>query len=496
MLRLFIIVLFSSLTQSVCSQEVYDIEILHSDIAISEIYNSEQVKRLVGHVRMKHKNSFIDCDSATIFPSNNIEAFGNVKLRRKSTQIRGDNLQYFSVAKLAVLNNNVILTDKKSKLYCEDMTYDMNHDIGYFMKGGKMVNEKTEVTSLFGTYYAKSAEMLFRQNVRVNHPDYQLTSDSLLYNMKYKRSIFKTSTKIENDSGYIFCNSGWYDEQNNQSSFGRNTYIFNTNSWLLTDSIFYDKKNKKSHIYKTFEYHDTASKIHLFGDSAVMYDDDNRILAFKRPTLIIESVENKEPTFVRGNTLDSRTVAGKKRKLVATKNVRLFNKEFQAKSDTMIYTEVDSTMILKKDPIMWHEKDQISGKILKIQMDQKSPKVIYVYQEAFLAQEEDVRTHYNQVSGDTVIIYFENKNISELTSKGSAKSIYYAKEEGKGYLGINSSQSERMKTIFDSSKPSRVIFYDNPKATFIPAKQIDEINRYLPNFKWYDALRPKSKDDI
>jgi lipopolysaccharide export system protein LptA len=364
------------------------------------------------------------------------------------------------------------------------------------MKGGKMVNEKTEVTSLFGTYYAKSAEMLFRQNVRVNHPDYQLTSDSLLYNMKYKRSIFKTSTKIENDSGYIFCNSGWYDEQNNQSSFGRNTYIFNTNSWLLTDSIFYDKKNKKSHIYKTFEYHDTASKIHLFGDSAVMYDDDNRILAFKRPTLIIESVENKEPTFVRGNTLDSRTVAGKKRKLVATKNVRLFNKEFQAKSDTMIYTEVDSTMILKKDPIMWHEKDQISGKILKIQMDQKSPKVIYVYQEAFLAQEEDVRTHYNQVSGDTVIIYFENKNISELTSKGSAKSIYYAKEEGKGYLGINSSQSERMKTIFDSSKPSRVIFYDNPKATFIPAKQIDEINRYLPNFKWYDALRPKSKDDI
>jgi lipopolysaccharide export system protein LptA len=194
--------------------------------------------------------------------------------------------------------------------------------------------------------------------------------------------------------------------------------------------------------------------------------------------------------------LDSRTVAGKKRKLVATKNVRLFNKEFQAKSDTMIYTEVDSTMILKKDPIMWHEKDQISGKILKIQMEQKSPKVIYVYQEAFLAQEEDVRTHYNQVSGDTVIIYFENKNISELTSKGSAKSIYYAKEEGKGYLGINSSQSERMKTIFDSSKPSRVIFYDNPKATFIPAKQIDEINRYLPNFKWYDALRPKSKDDI
>lgn len=40
----------------------------------------------------------------------------------------------------------------------------------------------------------------------------------------------------------------------------------NPPSWLLTDSIFYDKKNGKHYIYKTFEYHDTAAKTHLFGD--------------------------------------------------------------------------------------------------------------------------------------------------------------------------------------------------------------------------------------
>ena len=459
-----------------------------------ETVNGELLKKLIRHVNLKHKNNYIDCDTAIIYQNNNIDAMGNVTLRKKTMKVQGDFLQYFSNQKLAVLNNNVVLTDKKSKLYCQDMTYDLNNDRGYYMKGGKLVNEKTTITSQFGTYFSETSQALFRQNVYVNHPDYKLSSDSLLYDTRKKRSIFKTSTKIENDSGYIWCNSGWYDEEKNQSSFGHGTYIYNPTSWILTDSIFYDKRNGKSNIYKTFEYHDTAAKIHVFGDTAIMFNDNKDIIAYKRPILILESSDNK-PTFIRAEVLESRR--NEKTKLLkATKQVRVFNQDFQGIGDTMYYFEKDSLMILKKDPVVWEGSDQISGNRIDIYMENKKPRRMNVFENAFLIQAEEVKGHYNQISSDTIHIYFKKGEVDELHAFRNARSIYYGKEEGKGYLGLNSTESNSLKAFFDSSRVKKIVFYENPKAIFIPVKEIDDSNKSLPNFKWQEALRPKNKDDI
>lgn len=492
--RIFLFFVFNWIFSfNVFAQEQYEVEILHADSAIMEPINGETVKRLIRNVHLKHKNSLIDCDTAIIYQNNNIDAMGNVTLRKKTTKIQGDFLQYFSNQKLAVLNNNVILTDKKAKLYCQDMTYDLTSDIGYYMKGGKLVNEKSTITSQFGTYFSESSQALFRQNVYVNNPDYKLTSDSLMYDTKKKRSLFKTSTKIENDSGYIWCNTGWYDEEKNQSSFGRGTYIYNPSSWIATDSIFYDKKNGRSTIYKTFEYHDTASKIHVFGDTAIMYNENKDITAYNRPILIIESSDNK-PTFIRAEVLESKRTKKAKR-LKAIKNVRLYNQEFQGVADTMYYYEEDSLMLLRKNPIVWESSDQITGDRIDIYLANKKPDRMNVFQNAFLIQEE-ARGHYNQISSDTIYIYFKKGQVDVLLAFNKAKSIYYGKEEGKGYLGLNSTESQSLKAIFDSSKPKKIIFYENPKAIFIPVKEIDESNKSLPNFKWLAIQRPKNKDDL
>ncbi len=476
------------------SQELYEVDILHSDFAILETINGEALKNLSGNVKLKHKNTYIDCDSAVVYLNNNIDAIGHVIMKRKNMTVRGEFLQYFSNQKLAVLNNNIVLTDKKAKLYTQDLTYDLTSDMGYYMKGGKLVNEKTEITSQFGSYYSNTSQVLFRQNVHVNHPDYQLTSDSLLYDTKLKKSIFKSSTKITNDSGYIWCNSGWYDEENKRSSFGRGTYIFNPPQWILTDSILTDKKIGMSFIYKTFEYHDTALKIHVFGDSAVMYDDNKNITAFKRATLVLESEDNK-PTFIRADILESKTVE-KKKNLRAIKNVRLYNNDFQGVADTMLYTDIDSLMIFKKNPIIWHKMDQISGDVIHLYTSNKKPKKMNVYGNAFMIQKEEMYAHYNQICGDTTLIDFKSGEIEQMNTIGNANSLYYGKEEGKGYIGINVSESHNLKAIFDSSKVKKIIFYQNPKAIFYPLKEITDSNRFLPKFKWEEALKPKNKDDI
>lgn len=476
---------------------MYQVEILPpTQEGVMETINGETIKRLVGNVKLRHKGNLIDCDSAIIYANNNIDAFGNVVIRKKKfTKIQGQVLHYFSAQKLAILNQNVILTDKKSKLYTEDVTYDLYNDIGYYMQGGKMVNDNSEITSQQGTLYTKLNLVLFKQNVQVNHPKYKLNSDSLLYDTKQKRSVFKSSTKIENDSGYIWCNSGWHDEEKNQSTFGQGTYIYNAPHWLLTDSIFYDRKIGKSYIYKTFEYHDTAMKVHLFGDSAIMYNNNEDISAYHRPNLIIESNDNK-PTFIKGNILDVKTDKQKNKVMTATGNVRMYNIDFQGIGDTLKYFAKDSVLFMSNKAFLWHKDYQISGNQIFTYFENSKPKRMNVYHNALLIQEEEIKGNYNQIASDTNFVFFQNGKLDFMNAIGNAKSIYYAKENGKGYLGMNSSESHSLKMTYDSTSPKAITFYQKPKAIFYPVKDISISNKFLPNFVWKEMVRPKSKDDL
>jgi lipopolysaccharide export system protein LptA len=480
-------------------QEMYEVEILPpTQEGVMETVNGETIKRLVGNVKLRHKNNLIDCDSAVIYANNNIDAFGHVVIRKNAqTKVQGNVLHYISMQKIALLNGNVIMTDKKSKLYTEDMTYDLNNDIGYYMQGGKLINDNSEITSQYGSFFTKTSQVLFRQNVYVNHPKYKLTSDSLVYDTKLKRSVFKSSTKIENDSGYIWCNQGWHDEEKNQSTFGYGTYIYNSPHWMLTDSIFYDRKNGKSFIYKTFEYHDTLMKVHVFGDSAVMYNDNKDITAFKRPILILESSDNK-PTFIKGDILDVKTLKNDNRIMTAIKNVRMYNADFQGVGDTMKYFSLDSSMYMSKNAFLWKDKYQISGNQIYTYFKNRKPNKMNVYGNALMVQEEDVKNHYNQISSDSNHVYFKDGKMDFMFAYGNAKSIYYGKEEGKGnyYIGLNSTESYSLKMTYDSTSPKTITFYQKPKASFIPVKEINDGNRFLSNFVWKEMIRPKSKDDL
>jgi lipopolysaccharide export system protein LptA len=482
----------------IVSQETAQVEILWSDEAILEFVENNPVKRLIGHVKLRHKGTLFFCDKANIYHTNNVDAEGSIRIVRPSgTTITGNFLYYYSDQKLALIRENVVLTDKKSKLYTPDMTYDMNIETAYFTNGGKVINDSTTITSKHGTYYPKTNQAFFKFDVQLTNPKYKLKSDTLEYNTKQKRNYFYQATTIENDSGYIFCNRGWYDEVTNQSSFGRGTIIYNPPQWIMTDSIFYDKNNEFSRIYKTFEYHDTATKVHIFGDTADYYSKEKHILAYKRPLLVYET-DNKNPLLVRAEILESKELDGKKY-FYGHKKVRIYNKDFQGVCDSFDYNAQDSLMRMRVKPVSWlvdkAQIMQLTGEVIYMKLKNKNLEKVYVNENGLIVQEE-FKNYYNQISADTINIYMKDKKMDYMHAIKNAKSIYFAKEEPKGYLGLNNSESYRLKALFDDGKLSKIIFYEQPKATFYPTKDINLQNSRLTNFQWLIDQRPKDEKDL
>ena len=103
---------------------------------------------------MNHKENFI-------------EAFGNVHINdNDSTDIYSQYMKYFVDTKYIVFQKKVTLKDGRGTLSTEELTYDMNLHIGNYLNGGKVVNQKTTVTSKEGTYYADTKDVYFKKDVR------------------------------------------------------------------------------------------------------------------------------------------------------------------------------------------------------------------------------------------------------------------------------------------------------------------------------------------
>src|ERR1700744_5760694 len=174
-------------------------------ILSDESYHFEQVDSvtgittLVGNVKIKQETTIIDCDSLRMNPHENfIECFGNVHINdNDSVDIYSDYMKYLVDKKLVHFEKNVRLTDGKGVLTTQDLDYDMNQRVGTYNHGGKIVNKESVLTSDRGVYFGATKDVHFKDNVIMRDPQYDLSTDSLLYNIQTQKSIVSLETYIE-----------------------------------------------------------------------------------------------------------------------------------------------------------------------------------------------------------------------------------------------------------------------------------------------------------
>ncbi|MBO5427350.1 MAG: hypothetical protein J5996_02855, partial [Prevotella sp.] len=116
-----------------------------------------------GNVSFLHKGITLTCDSALYFQqTNSFEAFGHVKMKQGDTlTLTSDYAYYDGNDEMAEVRRNVVLTHRKTKLYCDSLNYDRIYSIGYFFEGGKLVDGETTLTSDWGQYSTADKQAIF-----------------------------------------------------------------------------------------------------------------------------------------------------------------------------------------------------------------------------------------------------------------------------------------------------------------------------------------------
>lgn len=520
---------------SLCAQLPADtsakkkIIILNAERLNYQKIDSAEYQSAAGKVIIQQETTLFYCDSVVLNKTKNmLEAFGHVHINdNDSIHTYSDYLRYFGNEKKAYLKGNVKLTDGKGTLTTPDLDYDLNTHIGIYTKTGKVVSEKSVLTSQEGYYYGETKDVYFKKNVVMVNPDYTVTTDTLLFNTYTNVATFIVPTIIKSgDKRKIYTSDGYYDMANKKAYFGKRPHIEDSTTVLDANEVASNDSTKQSEASGNVVYKDTAQGVTIFSNNLKSNGNQSSFIATQKPVMVIK--QDKDSIYIAADTFFSgklsnlrkyRTISvildslpatdsivitdsakakqdsARDRFIEAYYNVKIFSDSLQAVGDSLFYSSEDSAFRLFKNPVVWSRESQISGDTIYLFTLNKKPKRMYVFENALSIQKVGP-DYYNQVKGRTINGYFVNGDIDYVRAKGNSESIYYGQDDSSKFIGVNKATSDVIDMYFASRQADKVVFRSNLTGTSYPMRQINSADMRLRSFKWLDARRPKNKYDL
>ena len=485
------------------------------------IDSATSLETIAGDVIIKEGLTTFYCDSATINRKTNIvEAYGNIHINdNDSIHTYSQYLRYVGSDRIAYLKKNVKLTDKKGTLYTDDLEYNLRTGIATYKNGGRIVNEKTVLTSRDGVYYSDTKDVYFKNNVHLKDPDRDIYTDSLLYNVKTNIATFIAKTKIiGKDGSVITTKAGTYNLATGEALFSGRPSFSDSSKFAIADNIAYDKKSEVLQLEGNAKFVDSINNITILGGQIFADGKVKSFLATRKPVMII--YRDGDSTYMAADTLFSglrkydslerkmvtQTDTLKKTIVINTKtaadtsiryfigfhHVRIYNDSLQAVSDSLHYSTIDSTFKLFGDPVVWNDNSQVTGDTLYVFTQNQKPKRLYVFNNGLIINKTK-EGMYNQIGGRTLNGYFVDGSIDYVRVKGSpAESIYYPQDDDSAYVGMNRSSGDLIDVYFVKKELNKVKFVNDVNGVLYPMRDIPGDKKELRGFKWLDNRRPKT----
>jgi lipopolysaccharide export system protein LptA len=386
--------------------------------------------------------------------------------------------------------------------------------MGVYKKGGKLVRSKTTLKSTEGVYYGITRDVIFRKKVELIDPENSIYTDTLEYNTYSQLSNFISPTKVISGSRIIRTTNGNYNTASRKgylyerSSIDDSTYTFISDEMAINDSLEIGEFRGNA-ILRTKD----SLSFDMMANNIKSDRKNSILLATEMPMLLIK--QPKDTLYIHADTLYSAKIAQLKRAIPASRdsvsilqdttknkyfeafhNVIIYSDSLQARCDSLFYSMADSTIRLLGHPIVWTNNNQITGDTIYLYINNKKPEGLKVFNNAFAINKLDSVELYNQMRGNQILVWFQNGSIAKMVTKGNAESIYFVQDDHKDLIGMNSASAQIMEVNFEDGEPAKVKWINQLNGILTPIKKVKKDQQLFKNFKWEETIRPKNKFEV
>lgn len=484
--------------QRTIEQDGKGVRILNADLWEFNEAVAPGAQILKGHVRFQHANALMRCDSAYLYDDQHVEAFGNVNIAQGDTlTVDCDQLHYSSKDRLARTIGNVRLRNADMVLTTPELDYDMRGKRAVYRSGGTIVSakENNTLTSSAGTYHSDGRIFVFSRDVRLQHPDHTITSDTMHYATSSGVASFFGPTTIVQDSTVIHTLRGTYDTRNEQARFTRRSSVLSRGRMLEGDSLHYDKRSGQGLAWGHVAVTDTAGDLVARGDEGLYNERTDRSMITGHAELVM--LMGSDSLHLHGDTLFTMPDSIGKR-IQAHRGVRFHKSDMQGVCDTLVYSEADGLIRMYHDPALWSGRNQITGDHIRIAMRDGKAHRLFVDGNAFLLSQVD-STRFDQVTGSRMTGYFEDEELERILAEGNARTVYFAREEKDGVeevVGVNRADCSRISVALKEGEVSTVTFMERPDAILYPIEKAPAEELRMKGSEWRGSERPLDRASI
>ncbi len=431
-------------------------------------------------------------------------------------KLRTDTLAFNTSSKIATFLAPTIIQQGGALIYCEGGFYDLNSKDAVFQTHAQYKKGAQEASADTMSYNGALKEITLSGNAQFIENSKKAKADEIIYHDDSDITILKGNALFQDGDQIVSGDFLEYDAATKSFVSKGRSFISDPPNLLEADRLDYDKVTGVGRALGHVIWQDTAQHLTIYCDTADYRKEDDYLLAIgSRPLLV--NVLDGDSLFMRSDTLlvqrvitldtslivDSLRInedsilisADTMRTLSAFRKVRMYKSDMQAVCDSLAYTSIDSSFRFYFDPIVWADTTQFTADVIRMEMRNEQLHQIDLLKNAFLINSEDLIL-FNQIVGKIIHAYFKDNEINSVRVKGNAKSVYYALDEAKGYIGINKVEASSMLIFFGNNQVERIRYYDAPKGEMQPIQAVDPKDYQIEGFKWHKKVRPKSKDDL
>lgn len=475
--------------------------LLHADELRYDMFGSNPDAQIVkGKVSFMHQGGHLTCDSAYFYQgTNSVKAFGHVHYRQGDTlSLTCERAEYDGMMQMMHARRNVVLHHRRQTLKTDSLDFDRLYNMANFFDGGTLIDGKDRLVSDWGEYHTETREAKFVFNVKLRSGKDVVTTDTLYYDVPTSTAHMVGPSKIVSGSSVVHTADGYYDTKTDKAKlFGRSTLVDKDKS-ITGDSLYY-VKNGESTGYGNVVYVDKKNKNSLTCNYLRYNEKTGMGFATKRPVAIDYS--QKDTLWMHSDTMRIYTfninTDSVYRKVHAYPHVRAFRNDMQAICDSLVFNSKDSCMTMYKDPVIWNANRQMLGEEIRAYMADSTIRFAHVIGQALSIEQMPDSVHYNQITSSEMKSYFEKGEMKMTEAIGNVQTVYYmTNDKDSSLVGLNYLETDTMRMYLGAARKLDKIWTNKFTSTMYPITQVPPAKYKLPNFAWFEDLRPKDKNDI
>ena len=396
------------------------------------IINNQNVRKLLGNVRLETERMTMLADSAYQFISmNRIEAF-NIQIDTEDEIIWADTLYYNTLTDFSEFRGRVIIESETNTVFSEKVDLSAPLDIAVFQAPVRFEDGSGSLLAESGIFYQDADSAIFRGNVQLSDTTQYLEADSLFMN--------------------------------------RSKDLYELHSRVFADD---------------FEENVTFSGNYLFADSAGF-----RLLTGNDAWLMEVSESEADTTHLLAKKIELQETDSTSL-MDAYRQVKIWSTKFSAVADTANYSDGNELFILRGSPIVWQKNIQLTGPYIEANLSDGDIRFLRSYPRPIAVQEDTASLRLNQMTGDTLNAYFETGELDSLVVFNNSEIIFHQKnekDEPDGLMEMVAAGSSTM--LFENGEFDFFKAISNINGTYVPESEEDS-ERRLDNFQWNPERKPQ-----